>query len=83
MGIINYTYEPNQTVWVISGGKSCPLAVEEGLVIRVRGNALTTGTTVRYDIRVRVDKGTSEFIEADVFASLSDATTEYQNRLTL
>lgn len=82
MGTINYTYNPDQIVWVINGGTSCPLAVEKGVVVQVRGTVVSTGTTVRYDIRVGVDKGTSEFIEADVFATLAAATAEYEIRLT-
>jgi len=88
MGTITYLYEPNDVVWVISGGGECPIAVITGTVLRVRtivsvtSGSPTITTKTYYDIRLDANLGTSEFLEANVFATLSAATTEYENRLT-
>ena len=81
-GSINYLYAPNQTVWVITACSGSISAVRSGVVIQVRGTALITETTVRYDIRLDGDKGTTEFVEANVFATLAEAVAEYESRLT-
>lgn len=82
MGTINHTYDPNQTVWVITPSGTCDSAVKQGLVIQVRAFALTTGTDINYDIRLGSDKGVTEVDEIDIFATLNDAVTEYETRLT-
>ena len=80
---ISYTYEPNTTVWVITtAADGCTTAVKTGVVIQVRINARTTGTVLRYDIRLENDNGTTEFIETDIFATLTAAVDEYEVRLT-
>lgn len=87
MGTVTYLYEPNDVVWVISGG-SCPSAVLTGTVLRVRiivsvGTGSPSVTTKNYyDIRLDGNLGTTEFLEADVFATLALATAEYEIRLT-
>lgn len=78
-GTINYLFDPNQTVWVIAPCAES-LTILEGVVVRVRGEVLTS-TTVSYDIRIGDSAGTERFEEADVFASLVDAGNEYVARL--
>lgn len=88
MGTVTYLYEPNDVVWVISSGVTCPSAVLSGTVLRVRiivsvGTGSPPVTTENYyDIRLDGDLGTSEFLEADVFGTLLAATNEYNSRLT-
>lgn len=80
---IAYLYEPEVTVWIITPtGQSCPSAVKEGVVVQVRANVLSTSTTILYDIRLSGNNGALEFKEADIFATLSAAVTEYETRLT-
>ena len=86
MGTVNYTYEPNDPVWVITGG-DCPSAVEDGVVSYVRINITALGspaptTEILYDIVLGDDNGPTTFIEADVFPSLPAAVAEYETRLT-
>lgn len=83
-GTINYLYDPNQDVFVIDNcdDPSSNLSVVGGRVVRVRAEVLVTATELEYDIRLDGNAGTKEFVEADVFADLATAITEYQNRLT-
>jgi len=81
-GTINYLYDPDQVVWVITNGEICNSAVLAGTVLQVKGNVLTTGVTLRYDIRLEDEQGIRNFIEADVFDSLNAAVAEYEIRLT-
>ena len=86
-GSINYLYDPNQDVFVIDecenpSGVGDIIAVRPGEVIQVRGEVLVTESNLFYDIRVDGQSGTTEFIEADVFATLAEATAEYELRLT-
>lgn len=85
-GTINYLYDPNQSVYVIelcdpdeTRGSS---AVRPGKVIQVRGEVLVTETKLFYDVQVDGQSGTTEFLEADVFADLATAIAEYELRLT-
>lgn len=82
MGTINYQFEPQQTVWTITTEGTCPSAVVSGVVVQVKPSVLTTGTKILYDVRLDNEKGTTEINETDLFGSLSDAITEYQNRLS-
>jgi len=83
MGTITHLYDPAQTVWVITvATASCPSAVKTGTVVQVRGTALITGDTVKYDIRFDGDNGTTEILEANIFSTLNAAVTEYETRLT-
>lgn len=79
-GTFNYLYDPQQSVWVIDT-VSGVLAVRPGVIVRVKAEALMTGASLAYDIRVGADAGTKSFVEADVFGLLDDATTEYETRL--
>jgi len=86
-GSINYLYDPNQDVFVIAecdnpDAAGTIIAVRPGEVIQIRGEVLVTDTNLFYDIRVDGQSGTTEFIEADVFATLAEATAEYEIRLT-
>jgi len=88
MGTVTYVYEPNDVVWVISDGVTCPVAVLSGTVLRVRivvsvGTGSPSVTTkIYYDIRLDNNLGTTEFLEANIFATLLAATNEYNTRLT-
>lgn len=80
---IAYSHEPATEVWVITpAGTTCGSAVKTGVVVQVRANVLTTGTNVNYDIRLGTEAGTTEFLDADIFATLADAVAEYEIRLT-
>jgi hypothetical protein len=73
MGTITYAYEPGATVFVVTSNGSCAPAVREGTIIQVRINALITGTTIKYDVRLGNDTGTVEFDGADVYSTLDGA----------
>ncbi len=80
---VSYSYEPNTTVWVIiADSTGCSSSVKMGVVIQVRINVLTTGTIIKYDIRLENDKGTTEFSGVDIFPTLTAAIAEYEIRLT-
>jgi len=81
-GTINYLYDPNQAVWVITDGTTCDSAVIAGTIIQVKGNVLTTGSTLAYDVRLDGNNGTNEFLETDIFDTLNAAVAEYEARLT-
>ena len=86
-GSIDYLFDPNQDVFVIDecenpSGAGDIIAVRPGEVIQVRGEVLVTESNLFYDIRVDGQSGTTEFLEADVFATLAEATTEYELRLS-
>ena len=84
-GTINYLYDPNQSVYVIepcdADNPNGPTAVRPGKIIQVRGEALVTETWLFYDVQVDGQSGTTEFLEADVFADLATAVAEYELRL--
>ena len=83
MGTITHTFDAGQSVWVITtASATCPSAVLGGIVIQVRAVQQTSGTTVAYDVRLDGDNGTTEIKEANMFATLAEATTEYEIRLT-
>jgi len=83
-GTINYLYDPNQGVFVIT--EACEettgvIAVREGVVKFVRGDVLTTGTTITYGVSLNGQSGNREYDEADVFPTLATAVAEYEIRL--
>ena len=85
---VSYNFEPNTIVWVITpAGVVCNSAILSGTVIQVRINVLAAvgspseTTTIKYDIRIENENGTTEFEEVDVFATLNAATVEYFSRL--
>lgn len=83
-GTINYLYDPNQVVWVISTVE-CDnniLAVESGTIIQLVTTTNATGTTLLYDVSVDGKAGTTKYEETDIFATLNAATVEYEVRLT-
>lgn len=84
-GTINYLYDPNQGVFVITDcdvdDPTGIIAVREGVVKFVRGDVLTTGTTITYGVSLTGQSGNVEFLEVDVFATLADAVAEYEIRL--
>lgn len=83
MGTITHTFDAGQSVWVITTATaSCPSAVLGGTVIQVRAVQQTSGTTVTYDVRLGSENGTTVVDEANMFASLAEATTEYEIRLS-
>ncbi len=85
MATVTYAYTAGQTVWVITGG-DCPSAVRTGKIATIRINIKTgtapANTEILYNILLGTDNGPTAFVEADVFATLSAATTEYETRLT-
>lgn len=85
---VSYNFEPNDIVWVITTASAvCNSAILTGTVIQVRINVLAAvgspseTTTIKYDIRLDGENGTTEFDEEDVFATLNAATIEYFARL--
>jgi len=83
MATITYQYIPDQSVYAItSSALDCPIAIRSGIVLRVRLEILAAANKIKYDIQITGEAGTTEFLEADVFATLSDAQTEYASRLT-
>ncbi len=87
MATVTYQYEPNDSVWVITSGETCPSAIRDGVVVHVRINITSvTGspaidTQILYDIFLTDDNGPTTFLEEDVFANKTDASNEYFNRL--
>jgi len=96
-GTILYDYDPGQAVWVItepiSTSSACPdqdSAVIAGTIIQVKASILTSTPLVgspvasvepTYDVRLESDTGTQEFIQDDIFPSLTLAIDEYEVRL--
>jgi len=83
-GTINYLYDPNQVVWVISTVE-CDndiLAIETGTIIQLVTTTNATETTLVYDVRIDGKAGTFKYEEVDIFSTLNDATVEYELRLT-
>ena len=82
MGTITHTFDAGQTVWVITtASASCVSAIRKGVVIQVRGTALTTGDTVKYDVRLEGDNGTTETAEANIYATYGEASAAYAAKL--
>lgn len=82
MGTIVHTYDPAASVWIIVSKGFCDPAVVAGTVVQMRCNALSTGTTIEYDIRLGSDNGTTTILETDIFADLTTAIAEYEIRLS-
>lgn len=84
-GTINYLYNPLQSIWVIHtticDGANI-LSIEAGTVIQVNTATNSIGSVLEYDVRISRNSGVSKLLEADVFATLSAATAEYEIRLT-
>jgi hypothetical protein len=86
-GTISHGFSPDDDVYVIYTRNGCDAAVLAGVVVQVRANIVALGspsptTTVKYDIRLANENGTTEFLEVDVFGTLNEAITEYESRLT-
>jgi len=80
MGTINHLYDPNQEVYTISKCEK-DYFVKKGTVVRVQIAALLTATTIRYDIRLDNESGTTEFEESDVFVDKTAALSDYDTRI--
>lgn len=83
-GTINYLYDPAQGVFVITEACEDPngvIAVREGVVKFVRGDVLTTGSTITYGVSLIGQSGNVEYLEVDVFDTLAAAIAEYEIRL--
>ncbi len=83
-GTINYLYNPAQGVFVIT--EACDdlngvIAVREGVVKFIRGDVLTSGSTITYGVSLTGRSGNVEYLEVDVFETLAAAVAEYQIRL--
>lgn len=71
-------YSAGQVVWVITTATAtCASLVAAGTVVQARGSQLTTGTTIKYDIRLEDENGTTEFPEDQTFADVNAAMTAY------
>ncbi len=86
MGIVNYAYEPEQSVYMITSDTApCPIAIMDGLILRIRIEILPAEvnnlTEIEYDIQITGANGTTSFPEADVFATQVAAQIEYGNRI--
>jgi len=75
MGTMTHTFHAGATVWVITTA-TYP-AIRKGQIIQVRGNELTTETTITYDVRLEGDNGTTEIDEGKMSATLNAATEAY------
>lgn len=95
-GIIEFEFNPGQTVWVIEQVSNCGYndttpAVREGVVLQVRATLQLTTVpasgsplvydAVVYDVRIGTLAGSKTFNPDNVFATLNDAITEYQTRV--
>lgn len=75
MACIYHLYAPEDTVWVIT---DCH--VKQGTVIRMFSSVLTTGTTVKYDVRFVGESTTSVVEEEDMFDTKNEAYDELKTR---
>lgn len=76
MATVTYQYIPDQQVRVIT---DC--GIKSGTIVNVNIDVLASGTNILYDIRLDGELGTTQFEEADVFADLTSALTEYETRI--
>lgn len=76
-GTINYLYSPLDNVWIIT---DC--GVKDGRVVRFVAEVTATKSEAKYDVAVSGELGTFLLPEADIFADLHSAITEYEARLT-
>lgn len=82
MPTVNYSFEPNQPIYVIVAGTDGVLAVRSAMVLRVRVDVLVTTTKLVYDVKFSNQVSTVEVMEDDMFSTLSDAINEYELRLS-
>lgn len=82
-GTINYLYDPNQPVWVITTCDSDIITVREGIVYSVKGTVVSPPltNTVKYYITLTGENSTLSYDETDVFGDLTSALAEYEIRL--
>lgn len=80
-GTVNYLYDPNQEVYVIT---SCDMGLQvvSATVLRCRAEVLITGTKIVYDVRLHGNRGTVDLQETDIFADKSSAVAEYETRIS-
>lgn len=84
-----YRFRPNDRVYVIEDveaedSRESGIAIQKGKVIRVFSEVLVNSTfddNLMYDVRVDGRTGTNEFNPDDVFATLSDAVQQYEQRV--
>ncbi len=76
---MTHLYHAGATVWIITTAANP--AIRGGVIIQVRGNELITETTIGYDVRLEGDNGTTVVTEANVFATLNDASIAYFTKL--
>lgn len=81
MPTINYTFEPNQDVFIIKEYSNGVLSVRAAKILRFKSEVLLTATNSSYDVRINEETGTTEVSEDDVFATLTEAVDEYELRL--
>ncbi len=89
-GVINYAFSPNTIVYVIipcdlakkvNTSKSVDIRVSEGRVIQFEASIILTGETMKYHIEITGRPGTVPVLTTDIFATLAEATAEYELRL--
>lgn len=97
-GTLQYEFGPGDTVWVIYNQADCfptstssrcgnpPLAdtmsVREGTVIYYSADVLTTGLNEKYGVLLKNSDSTRDFNVEDVFATVTHALVEYENRIS-
>lgn len=82
MPTVNYSFEPNQSIYVIVTGADGVPAVRSATVLRVRVDVLVTATKLVYDVKFSNQGSAVEVMEDDMFSTLSDAINEYELRLS-
>lgn len=78
MTTVNVAYEVNQTVFHVDN----TYGVREGIVKSISINTTVLGTTIRYNVQFVVTSfGSVEADEADLYADVDSALTQYRCRI--
>lgn len=81
MGTITHTFDPAQAVYLIVPCLKTTGYVSPGTVVQVKAEALVSGVTIKYDVRLPGSGGTQEFVESDIFIDKPTAIAEYNSRV--
>jgi len=85
MGTVSYDNEPGDTVWIITGGGDCPLAIQEGEVVQVKIKIFAVPGSppvdeiIVYDVRIGDDVGTTPIDSSDIFGNTSHMGSPLDN----
>lgn len=82
MPSIDYTFIPNQEVFVITTATDGALSVRAAVVLRFKAEAVSTGVKSSYDVRYEGQASNIEVTISDIFGTLSEAISEYEARLS-